>query len=237
MSTITLSTPKAIFFDAAGTLFDSVRHVAETYVDLAERHGKDVSREVIARAFRECFASQPPLAFDETDTQRLEALERLWWKDLVRNIFERTGSFDRFEAYFDELFDHFAKTESWALFDDTIDTLEVLTKRGFILVLISNFDSRVLRIIEGLGIAPYFETILISSRAGYAKPDPEIFHMALKEHEIAPHEAIHVGDSPETDVVGALRAGVQPVLLDRAQRAETTEAIRITNLKELISLF
>jgi len=237
MPTITINTPKAIFFDAAGTLFDSVGHVTDTYVELAERHDKQVSREEIARAFRECFASAPPLAFDETDTQQLEALERLWWKELVRKIFERTGSFDRFEAYFAELFDHFAKTESWALFDDSRETLEILKNRGFVLVLISNFDSRVLRIVEGLGIAAYFDTILISSRAGYAKPAPEIFHLALEEHKIAPNEAIHVGDSPETDVIGALRAGVQPILLDRHRRAETSEAIRITNLKELISLF
>lgn len=236
MPTLPVKTPKAIFFDAAGTLFDSVGHVAETYVALAQRYDKHVSTKEIARAFRECFNSQPPLAFTEPDTRRLEALERLWWKELVRKIFERTGSFERFEDYFTELFDHFARTESWALFDDTIATLEILKKRRFTLALISNFDSRVLGIIEGLGIAPYFDTILISSRAGYAKPAPEIFRLALEEHEIAPHQAIHVGDSPETDVLGALRAGVQPILLDRTGRPDAGETIHIANLSELISL-
>ena len=236
MAMLSINEPKAVFFDAAGTLFDSVRHVAETYVELAGRHDKKVSRDEIASAFRDCFAAAPPLAFNETVVKRLEAMERLWWENLVRRIFEPTGTFERFDAYFTELFDHFAKTESWVLFDDTIETLEYLKDRRFILVLISNFDSRVLRIVEGLGIAPYFDTMVISSQAGYAKPAPEIFRLALEEHRIGAHEAIHVGDSPETDVEGALRAGVQPVLLDRNQRGHAEGAIRITGLRELIAL-
>lgn len=236
MPATTLETPKAVFFDAAGTLFDSVRHVAEVYAELAERHNKFVSREEIARGFRSCFASAPPLAFDETDAERLEDLERLWWKDLVRRIFAPTGGFERFDDYFAELFHHFAQTESWFLFDDAVETLESLKRRGFILALISNFDSRVLRIVEGLGIAGYFDSMIISSRAGYAKPAPEIFQLALARHELEPHEVIHVGDSPETDIEGARRAGVQPVLLDRSDRAHGSDAVRIRSLRELIRL-
>lgn len=228
--------PRAVFLDAAGTLFDSVRPVAVTYAEMAQRYGKSVPFEEVSRRFRHCFAAAPPMAFPDADGQRLEALERAWWRDVVRRIFEPAGPFPRFEDYFDELFSYFARTDSWVLYDDARATLDTLKRRGLILVMISNFDSRVLRIIRGLGIADHFDSVFLSSSAGFAKPAAGIFHLALERHHIAPDEAMHVGDSPETDVEGALRAGVRPVLLDRHGTPGHDGAIRIRGLHELMSL-
>ena len=228
--------PKAVFLDAAGTLFESTRPVAVTYAEMAQRYGKSVCSEEVSRRFRDCFASAPPMAFPGSDGQRLEALERAWWHDVVRRIFEPAGPFLRFEDYFDELFAYFARPDSWVLYDDARATLDALKKRGLILTMISNFDSRVLKIIHGLGIADYFDSVFISSSAGFAKPAAGIFRLALERHDIAPDEALHVGDSPETDIEGALRAGVRPVLLDRHGNAHHDGAVRIDGLHELMSL-
>ena len=233
---VPVTNPKAVFLDAAGTLFESVRPVAVTYAELAQRYGKNVSFEEVSRRFSHCFATAPPMAFPGSDGQRLKTLERAWWHDVVRRIFEPTGPFPRFEGYFDELFAYFARSDSWALYDDARTTLDALKRRGLILVMISNFDSRVLQITRGLGVADYFDSIFISSSAGFAKPDAEIFHLALRRHGIAPNEAIHVGDSPDTDVEGALRAGVRPLLLDRNGNARHDGAARINGLQELMSL-
>ena len=228
--------PKAVFLDAAGTLFESTRPVAVTYAEMAQRYGKSVPSEEVSRRFHDCFASAPPMAFPGSDGQRLEALERAWWHDVVRRIFEPAGPFLRFEDYFDELFAYFARPDSWVLYDDARAALDALKKRGLILTMISNFDSRVLKIIHGLGIAGYFDSVFISSSAGFAKPAAGIFRLALERHDIAPDEAIHVGDSPETDIEGALRAGVRPVLLDRHGNAHHDGAVRIDGLHELMSL-
>ncbi len=228
--------PKAVFLDAAGTLFQSTRPVAVSYAELAQRHGKSVSSEEVSVRFRHCFATAPPMAFPGSDGQRLEALERAWWHDVVRRIFEPAGPFPLFEDYFDELFAYFARSDSWVLYDDARATLDTLKRRGLILVMISNFDSRVLKIIRGLGVADYFDSVFISSSAGFAKPEAGIFHLALERHGITPDEAIHVGDSPETDVEGALRAGVRPVLLDRDGNTRHDGAVRIDGLHELMSL-
>ncbi|MCY4485777.1 MAG: HAD-IA family hydrolase [Deltaproteobacteria bacterium] len=229
-------TPKAVFLDAAGTLFESVKPVAVTYAELARQYGKDVPSEEVSRRFRECFAGAPPMAFPEADAPRLEALERGWWHDVVWNVFETTGPFPRFDDYFAALFAYFARADSWMLFDDAETALKGLRARGFILVMISNFDSRVLKIIRGLGIADYFDSVFISSSAGFAKPAAGIFQLALERHGIVPHEAVHVGDSPETDVEGARNAGVRPVLLDRNGGLESDGTARIRGLGELMSL-
>ena len=236
MSTGPATRPKAVFLDAAGTLFESVRPVAVSYAEMAGRYGKHVPFEEVSRRFSHCFATAPPMAFPGSEGARLEALEKDWWRDLVRRIFEPSGSFARFDDYFDELFAYFARSDSWVLYDDARATLEALKARGLILVMISNFDSRVLKIVRGLGVADYFDSIFISSSAGFAKPSAGIFHLALERHGIEPDEAIHVGDSPETDVEGALNAGVRPVLLDRDGDARHEGAVRIDGLHELMSL-
>ncbi len=228
--------PKAVFLDAAGTLFKSTRPVAVSYAELARPYGKNVPSEEISRRFSHFFGTAPPMAFPGADGQRLEALEKAWWHELVWRIFEPEGAFAGFDDYFDELFAYFARSDSWVLYDDARAALDALRARGLILVMISNFDSRVLEIIRGLGIADYFDSVFISSSAGFAKPDAEIFHLALERHHIAPDEALHVGDSPETDVEGALRAGVRPVLLDRDGDTRHDGAVRIGGLHELMSL-
>jgi putative hydrolase of the HAD superfamily len=62
--------------------------------------------------------------------------------------------------------------------------------------------------IRRVGIAPYFDTVLISQEVGIAKPDPRIFHMALERVRCEAHEAVMVGDSPDRDIAGARAVGL-----------------------------
>lgn len=227
---------KAIFFDAAGTLMRPVRPVGESYAFFAKKYGKEVLPAEISGRFRACFSSAPPLAFPGAQAGDLQGLERGWWKELVRRVFEPYGRFARFDDYFAELFHYFSKANSWALYPDTADTLSSLKEQGFTLAVISNFDSRLFKILKGLGIAGSFDSILISSHAGYAKPAQEIFRKALALHQVEAAEALHIGDSPDKDAAGASRAGLTGVLLDRSRRYGSNSLPRIQNLKEILSL-
>jgi putative hydrolase of the HAD superfamily len=227
---------RAIFFDAAGTLFETVKPVGETYCALAKTYGKEVSPAEIRSRFRTCFASSPPLAFPGARTEQIETLERYWWKDLVRRIFEPYGRFPAFDDYFDELFLYFSQPEAWTLYPEATETLEALKSRDFILAVISNFDSRLLGILAGLGIAPHFDSVVISSRTGHAKPSPEIFHRALQLHGLVPDQALHVGDTLENDVAGAARAGLKAILVDRSGDHGEKEVVRVGSLTEIPGL-
>lgn len=227
---------KAIFFDAAGTLFKSTRPVGESYALLAKNYGIDVSPEEIRERFRSCFSSAPPLAFPGAQASEIKALERQWWKELVKRIFEPYGRFVHFENYFSELFSYFSKPDSWSLFSETAETLAALRERGFILQVISNFDSRLFAILDGLGIVSQFDSVVISSQVGYAKPAPEIFQAALGLNRLKAEEALHVGDSPDKDAAGASGAGLTGVLLDRNGRAVLNSFPRIRSLKEILAL-
>ena len=227
---------KAIFFDAAGTLIKPARRVGETYAVLAQKYGVEPSAAEITERFRLCFHSAPPLAFPGTPATRIEDLERAWWKELVRRVFEPWDGFQRFDNYFAELFAYFAQPDAWALYPEVAETLPVLERRGLVLGVISNFDSRLIGILQGLGAAHWFEHIFVSSRVGYAKPDRQIFHTALERHSLEAGDALHVGDSEEKDLLGANRAGLKGVLVERNGAGNSNLSPRITSLKSIPSL-
>ena len=227
---------KAIFFDAAGTLITTAKPVGESYSLLARKYGKEVPSAEITERFRNCFAEAPPLAFPGAEAEAIPVMEREWWKTLVAKIFEPWTPFEGFDSYFSELFAYFARADSWTLYPEVIPSLSELKERRFILGVISNFDSRLLAILDGLGVAHWFDEVLVSSRAGRAKPAAEIFHAALQSHGLEPSEAIHIGDDPGKDASGAAAAGMLGVLVDRRGKYNGDAFLRVRDLREIVPL-
>ena len=152
------------------------------------------------------------MAFPGASPGVIPALERAVWRDIVRAVFQgagllpafRPGSFD---DYFEAVFHHFEDPAVWALFPDVLPALETLQARGHALGIISNFDGRLFPILEGLGLAGWFESVTLSSRVGVTKPHAEIFAHALRQHGVPASAALHVGDSPVEDAEGARGPG------------------------------
>ncbi|ABU60025.1 HAD family hydrolase [Roseiflexus castenholzii] len=69
--------------------------------------------------------------------------------------------------------------------------------------------------IERFDLASYMHAIIVSEEVGVAKPDPQIFHIALHALGITPDEALFVGDSPENDLRGAAQAGMPAIWVNR----------------------
>ena len=228
---------KAVFFDAAGTLFTVNGSVGEIYARLAREHGKEISAADLEVGFRRCFAQALAMAFPGAEPVHIPQLEKQWWRNVVQSIFAPLGSFPEFDTYFEALFTYFARTESWQLYSETLDTLTALQNRSVRLGIISNFDSRLFGLLEGLGIAGFFDSVTISTQAGSAKPAPEIFSQALAQHNLRPHEALHIGDSYEADVIGAQASGLTPVFVDRDNhKRETVRYHTVKSLAELPTL-
>ena len=225
---------RAVFFDAGGTLFRPFPSVGEIYSEVAGRHGLVARPSALEEIFHKEWIRRDGLAGLTGHTS--EKVEKKWWRELVWEVFSSFGPVDDFEAFFEELYDRFARAESWRLFSDTLPVLQALKKRGKILGIVSNWDSRLFGLSEGLGLRPYLDFILASAVVGAAKPHPKIFEEALKKADVRPHEAIHVGDSLEDDVKGAEGAGIRAVFLDR-KGIRSSQTPTISELQFLCGMF
>ena len=228
-----------VFFDAAGTLFGVKGSVAAIYLAYAERYGfrrTEASLDLIAAAFARAFADAPPPIFVVTDQADIKQSERLWWFDVVHNVFYRVGIFERFDEFFDAVFAAFDGPDCWDLYPDTIPALQQLKDQGYELGIISNFDTRLFNVLRGLGLTEFFDTVTVSSLSRSVKPAPKIFAQALEKHAIDPEEAVHVGDSLKEDVEGATRSCLAAVWVNRDGRTITGQANTVQTIKDLSEL-
>ena len=228
----------AAFFDAAGTLFQPREPVGRTYARLARQFGLDASEDTVAASFRRAFGAAPGLAFGPGHAPgELRRLEREWWRRRVGETFAPMGAWSGFDAYFDALFAHFADPDSWIADLEAAPMLQRLKNDGLKLGVISNFDYRLYRILDGLDLTRYFDSITISSEAGYAKPRREVYQAALSRAGAPPHEAMHIGDSEHLDFAPAAAIGMAAVLIDRGnQQAAPSIAARTARICSLASV-
>lgn len=216
---------KTIFFDAAGTLFESRNPIGDSYAAVARNFGANVAGKKVSAAFRRAFASAHGLAFGPgRPAGEIRRLEREWWRARVAETFADLHQFDDFDAYFNALFEFFGDPVNWAAYPDVVPALEQLKALGLRMGVVSNFDARLYRLLEGLGLTRFFESVTISSEAGYAKPARQLFEAALARMGVAASEAVHVGDAPHLDVTGANAAGIEAILIRRDQHASVADS-------------
>ncbi|MCF8721971.1 HAD-IA family hydrolase [Nitrospina gracilis] len=223
---------KAVFFDVGGTLLRVHPSVGDVYARHARPYGFDGEPDALNQAFRSHWKSMGGM--ESLGTAKGPEVERGFWKELVRRVFEPYG-LQRFDAYFDEIYDVFRSDACWRVFEDVTESglLDRLQARGVVLGVISNWDSRLPEIIDNTGLGKYFQFVLASTVVGSAKPDIGIFQEALRLSGVQPHEACHIGDEVGTDVTGAQNAGVHPILIDRTNRFPDTQP-RIQSFHELV---
>ncbi len=224
----------AVTLDAAGTLFEPVEPVGVTYARVARRHRIVISSDEAERRFRAAMESAPPLAFPDAPPRELADRERAWWSAVVQQTLG-AGSAPGFSACFAELYAHYARARAWRVFPEVVDALRALRARGLRLAVVSNFDHRLEALLAGLGLAPFLDGVVLSARAGVAKPAPAIFRMALAGLGVPPVAALHCGDGVAADVEGARAAGLRAALLDRTGRRPPVppDTIVVTTLGEL----
>ncbi len=119
-------------------------------------------------------------------------------------------------------------------FPDSLPALAALRDAGMRLAVVSNWDCGLGDVLDDLGIAPLLDVVSVSAVVGAAKPDPAIFHDALRRLGVPAARALHCGDLPAADCAGAHAAGVRAVLVDRAGGAPDGPCRRIRGLGELV---
>lgn len=204
---------KAVFFDAGGTLLHPFPSVGEIYARESAKYGCHAKAEDLQEWFKEEWIKRDGLTHLASHTE--EKIEKAWWRDLVSDVFKRAAPFSDFDAFFEELYELFGHPDLWRLYPSTLHVLQTLKQTGVCMGIISNWDSRLFQLCDGLGLSEHFDFILASAKFGAAKPSQRIFEEALRLSNVNPEEALHVGDSLNDDVFGAGRVGIRSILINR----------------------
>jgi 2-haloalkanoic acid dehalogenase type II len=221
---------RAICFDLDNTLWDVwpviTRAEREMYDFLAQRYPKTVANltlEALREVRNEVVLEFPEMQHDFTFLR----------KQSLRKLAQLHAYPD---SLVEEAFDVFIRARNdVTLYDEVLPALETLRAR-FRLFTASNGNADLAKI----GIAHLFERNVAARNVGALKPDPAIFHKTIEGTGLAAEEVAYVGDDPLMDVVGARRAGMVPVWINRdgaAWPADIEPATHvITSLDELVLL-
>ena len=98
--------------------------------------------------------------------------------------------------------------------DGLVAAVAELRARGVPVVVVSNSEGQLQTLFDNLGLGDAFDLVVDSHHVGVEKPDPRIFAPVLARYGVAAGDALHLGDTWATDVVGARAAGMRVGLVD-----------------------
>ncbi len=218
--------PTVVCLDAGNTLFKERLGRPALYAECFQAAGVQVSEASLRDWMPTVHDTLPALVEGEA------RYSRPWFRAFVRELLLRAGDEREPEPLRAELEKVFTRPETYVVFADTFPALDSLVEAGFRLAVVSNWSDRLEDVLSSLGLARYFEAIAISAVVGADKPDPRLFRHALQQLGVEPREAVHVGDHPRNDQVGARRAGMTGWLIDRSAQGVASSDV-LVSLEEL----
>lgn len=213
---------RAVFFDLDGTLYD-----------------RDAAIVRLAELQFERFKANFPHLTQSTFVEQVVALDQHGHSRPMgfhQRLAEALGFAphigDELEACFRDNYPSVCR-----ITEDTVATLRTLRSRSLKLGIITNgpavWQSRK---IDALGIAPLFDTIVISGNEGVEKPDPRIFAIAMERCGVVAAESMFVGDHPYADIGGAKGAGLVPVWVQKDYWEVEGDIARVERICEVLEL-
>lgn len=219
---------KALYFDLDHTLWDFEANSALTFKSLFSEYD-------IALDLTQFLAVYIPN-------------NNVYWKRYREGkIDKETLRFERLKTVFDalnypatntlidDLSDAYIQTlpEHNLLFDGTIEILTALKPHFNMHIITNGFQDVQYFKMKNSGLLPFFDTVTDSSSVGVKKPNPKIFEHALTIGQVAPNEAVMIGDNLEADIEGALSTGMHAVHFMPLQKKNPTHYTEIDTLDEL----
>lgn len=205
----------AVFFDVGNTLlfpYPSVPEVCREVL-VAAGHDTDLAAidalmPIVDAYYEDRYREDDTFWTDEGETSGV-------WVGMYSLLCRKLGIEEQAEVLARRVYDEFGDPGRWRAYDDVAPALRRLKAAGIKTGIISNWDSRLVSLLEGLGLSEHLDTIVSSADVALRKPDPRIFELACERLDVLPDEAVHVGDHHYADIVGASAVGMTAVLIDR----------------------
>jgi putative hydrolase of the HAD superfamily len=207
--------PRAVLFDAFGTLVTLNAPAPLLRALLAQRLGVAVTEAQAAEALRAEVSYYRGHMHEGVDLERVAQLHARCAEVLRLALPAEPAIAQAAPALITEIL---LESLRFSVFEEVPAVLARLRAAGLRLVVASNWDASLSSVLDRVGLLEAVDGAVDSASAGFAKPDPRLLESALLLAGVAPHAAVHVGDGFREDVGAALGAGVRPVLLARDGR-------------------
>jgi len=219
---------RAVLFDLAGTLIRAA-HPAEIIRRILEKHGVKRPIEEIALAHR---GVEEDASLGDYELPYYD-----FWVNWNKKILQRLQIYEKTDFLARALVDEWWDNADLEIYPDVEETLAELKNMGLKLGVITNaFEEDIVEIFKRVKAPQVFDIYVGIDTVKRPKPNPEIFLHALQALEVRPRETIYVGDDLERDYIGALRAGLKAILIDRNfAYSDRQDLIKIRRLHELLS--
>lgn len=126
-----------------------------------------------------------------------------------------------------------------ALFDDTIETLQYLKQKGYLLGILTNGSASSQRSkLEKTQVISYVDKTVVCGEHSFKKPERQAFDCICQQLQVEPYEAVYVGDIYSNDVIGAKKAGLMPIwICSDPYLINSDQVTRIYQISDLKKLF
>lgn len=223
--------PNIVSFDAFGTIYIPKVPVFQQYFEISSDMGFEKSIDSIKEDFPVVFSGMnerfPNFGKNSKEITSVES----WWSELIVKLYgiDHYTESEKSLELCNRLLDRFSSAEGYHLYEDVIPTISRLKDKGVNVVVSSNSDSRVINVLESLGVMKYLDVddIYLSYDLDFEKPSKLFFDSVLDSHfsktsRPSKEERVHylsnvwhIGDSHDADYLGAVRSGWNGVFLDR----------------------
>jgi len=206
------SLPRAVFFDMDDTIFDHslTCRAALARLRASEPRLRGPSLNALWHEYSRLLEMVHPdvlagrLTVQEARVERFRRLARLAGRDVSS---ETAAELSRhYRANYQQL---------RRMVPGARRVLERLQGRAVVGIVTNNEVAEQEEKLDHFGLRPLVNFMVVSAGVGVAKPDPEIFRLALARAGTRPEETVMVGDSWTSDVAGARAAGILPVWFNR----------------------
>jgi REG-2-like HAD superfamily hydrolase len=210
---------RLVTFDVTETLLNFRVPPAEIYAEVGAQFGVAADANAINSNFKKQWRYMSSIHPNFGHSTGL-GWEK-WWKQLVSQTFQETVKCNTLDVSIlntigEHLVELYKTSECWETVEGAKELLTCLNTLDIPVGIISNNDERLETVLKTMELHQYFQFIITSYCAGFEKPDSRIFQLALCElgnRSIKPNEVLHVGNTPETDYIGAVKAGWNAALV------------------------
>jgi putative hydrolase of the HAD superfamily len=232
---------RTIFFDAGFTLL----HPNPSTPEICQRICRQLDLHIDLDKLQERVTEADEFFYRQTRQRRhLWASEdtiNTFWIDYYTNFlrpFVKEHDEARLYRLARMITQEFEQHTSWQTFPDVLPTLDALKAKNYTLGVISDWGIGLGSILHKLHLNKYFDSLVVSALARYAKPSPSLYELALQRANSISDYTLHIGDSYIHDVLGARSVGITPILLDRRHQLQESnvDCILIHSLTDMLDL-